>query len=147
MKKKNIILFIITIAIFIIFLFSSIVIFKYLSQHKIIYNQNENFLKEQEKNEIVFKNINCYYDGKDSQISYTILNKSNETIKLENYEIVIKDEKENILTNIFIGISTNIELAPNEEKIVKNKVLGRDLSNAHTLELKTSIDNNKKNKK
>ena len=147
MKKKNTILFIITIAIFIIFLFSSIVIFKYLSQHKIIYNQNENFLKEQEKNGIVFKNINCYYDGKDSQISYTILNKSNETIKLENYEIVIKDEKENILTNIFIGISTNIELAPNEEKIVKNKVLGRDLSNAHTLELKTSIDNNKKNKK
>ena len=32
-------------------------------------------------------------------------------------------------------------LAPNEEKIAKNRVIGRDLSNAFELELKTNVNN------
>ncbi len=105
-----------------------------------IYNNNETFKQTQEKDDITFEKIKCYYDGKESLISYIISNKSNETIELKNYKVIVKDKEENVITNIFVN--SNTKLAPNEEKTVKNRVLGRDLSNAYKMDLIIMDDEN-----
>ena len=54
-------------------------------------------------------------------------------MRSNKYEINIKDKDDNIISNIFIN--SNLSLAPKEEKKVKNIVVGKDLSNAHQMEL------------
>lgn len=137
MKKKiTIIVITFLILIIIVFILNKSI---FLPKQKIkIYNNNETFKQTQEKNGITFEKIKCYYDGYESLISYTVSNHTNEDVELKNYEILVKDKDNNIISNIFIGL--NIVLAPEEEKEIKNKVIGRDLSNAYKLELKTNTN-------
>lgn len=109
----------------------------YNKKHEIVYNKNESFLKSQEIEGITFDKIECYFDGNESLISYTITNKTNNTIELNNYELLVKDNDNNTLTNIVIN--SNLTLEPNTEKTVRNRVIGKDLSNAKSIELKTNI--------
>ena len=132
MKKKSITITIlcITLAIIIIFIISN----NKKEENKLIYNKNESFTKEQIKEGVTFKNIECYYDGNDSMISYIISNQTNEEIDLKNYKIYVKDKKGTIITNIYVDFSK--KLAPKEEMKYKNSIVGVDLSNAYSMELK-----------
>ena len=106
---------------------------------KLIYNHNKSFTKEQVKEGVTFKNIKCYYNGKDSMISYIITNQTNETINLKNYKVLVKDKKGMVITNIFIDFDRKI--APKEEIKYKNSVTDADLSNAYSMELRLEKNN------
>lgn len=58
------------------------------SNKTIIYNKNKSFIKNQTISGITFTNIKCSYNGKDSLLSYTISNKTNQSIDLKNYKYV-----------------------------------------------------------
>lgn len=102
-------------------------------------NQNEETIKyntnlTEEKNidNIIFTDIECSYDGFYSLLTYKIINKTNETINLEEYEIIVKDKDNNILANISPSITE--ALNPNEE-IETGNTIDIDLSNATSMEL------------
>ena len=131
--KKNTIK-IISICIFIIII---IIVVKNISKKEtniLIYNKNKTFTKEQTNEGITFKNIECYYDGNDSMISYIISNQTDKEIDLKNYKVYVKDKKGTVITNIYVDFSKKI--APKEEIKYRNSVVGVDLSNAYSMELK-----------
>ena len=108
------------------------------------YNKNKSFIKKQEVKGIVFKNIKCTYDGKDSLISYTMINETKKKIYLNNYDVIVKDKNNVRLTKIAAHITQTIN--PKESLDMANQVVGIDLTNAYYMELKLNT-NKKKNKK
>ena len=88
LNKKNIII-LVTI-ILVLFVLASIFIYKHNnnSNNGLKYNENSTFTKAQKVNGIVFENIKCTYDGENSDISYTMINKTKNTIYLSNYDIL-----------------------------------------------------------
>ena len=140
MKKK----YILIIGICLIVLSLIIVVFNIYGKNNnkddngLKYNKNESFLKEQTIEGVTFKNIECYYDGTDSMISYVISNKTEESINLSNYEVFVKDKRGTIITNIYVDFKR--ELASKEEMQYKNSIADVDLSDAYTMELKLNIN-------
>jgi len=106
------------------------------------YNTNKTFTKKQNKEGIVFKNIKCTYDGNNSDISYTVINKTNKTIYLKNYDIIIKDKNNKRLTKISAHI--NEKLTPKKSLDWVDRVVGIDLTDAYYMELE--LNTKKKNK-
>ena len=105
----------------------------------LIYNKNKSFIKHQKINGIAFKDINCTYDGKNSLITYTIINETNNYIYLSNYDVIIRDKNKQIITKIVASYSENI---PPKKKIsMANSVIGVNLSNAYYMELKLKTGN------
>ena len=105
----------------------------------LIYNNNKSFIKHQKINGIAFKDINCTYDGKNSLITYTIINETNKDIYLSNYDVIIRDKNKQIITKIVASYSENI---PPKKKIsMANSVIGVNLSNAYYMELKLKTGN------
>ena len=105
----------------------------------LIYNKNKSFIKHQKINGIAFKDINCTYDGKNSLITYTIINETNKDIYLSNYDVIIRDKNKQIITKIVTSYSENI---PPKKKIsMANSVIGVNLSNAYYMELKLKTGN------
>ena len=100
----------------------------------IVYNKNRSFTKKQKIKGIIFKDIKCSYDGKDSIITYTMINDTKKEIALKNYDIYVKNKDNEILTKIAVNVAQKIK--PKEELAMANQVVGVDLSNAHYLELK-----------
>lgn len=125
-----------------------IVIFKKDKTNKInesddiIYNSNDSFLKDHKVIGVVFKDIKCTYDGNNSLLSYTIVNKTSKKINLYNYEIIVKDKNKKTLTKI--DFSYNNSLLPNKEIEISNSVVDTDLSDAHYMNLKLNTKNKKK---
>ena len=106
------------------------------------YNTNRSFTKKQKKEGITFKNIKCTYDGKNSDISYTMVNETKKTIYLKNYDIIVKDKNNNNLTKIAAHI--NEKLTPNKSLDWVDRVVGIDLTDAYYMELKLNTEKNDK---
>ncbi len=106
------------------------------------YNKNKSFIKKQEVKGIIFKNIKCTYDGKDSLISYTMINETKKKIYLNNYDVIVKDKNNVRLTKIAAHVTQTLD--PKESVDMANQVVGIDLTNAYYMELK--VNTNKKNK-
>ncbi len=134
-NKKNIIIIIVII----LAIFTCIKLNKrnLVEKDGLIYNSNKSFTKDQKVKGIVFKNIKCTYDGKNSLISYTMTNSTKEKINLKNYDIYVKDKKNVILTKISANVTQTIY--PKKEIEMANQVIGVDLTNAYYLELKLRI--------
>lgn len=138
LKKKRIvknkkILIILLVCILVVFLL--IILFCHGPKtDKLVYNKNESFLKQKNVDGILFKNIKCSYDGKDSLIKYVIVNDTNKKIYLNNYDIVVKDKNKKHLIKIAAGF--NKEIKPKEEIEQASSVVGIDLSDAYYMELK-----------
>ena len=98
------------------------------------YNKNKSFIKTQKVEGIIFKNIKCTYDGKNSLISYTMINKAKKNIYLNNYDIIVKDKNNVKLTRISAHVTQT--LAPKESVDMSNQVVGVDLTGAYYMELK-----------
>ena len=110
---------------------------KEIKNDNLIYNQNKSFLKAQKIDGILFKNISCTYDGKDSLISYSMINETNKAIYLNNYDVLVKDKKGVTITKIAANFQNKIK--PKEEIKMANSVIGVDLSNAYSMQLKLKI--------
>ena len=106
------------------------------------YNKNSSFTKSQKVKGIVFKNIECTFDGKDSTISYTMVNENKKKIYLNNYDVIVKDKNNNRLTRIAAHFTDTI--APNKSLDRVDKVVGVDLTDAYYMELK--LNTKKKDK-
>lgn len=133
MKNK-----IIKIALLLIFIFLIILIFifvknKYNNNDGLKYNNNKSFIKEQTVKGIVFKNIKCKYDGKDSFISYTMVNNTNKEIYLNNYDVIVKDKNNVRLTKIAAHVTDTLK--PKKSLDMVNKIVGIDLTEAYYMEL------------
>lgn len=126
----------------IIILLASITINNNTSNNGLKFNNNKSFTKSQKVKGIVFKNIKCTFDGKDSTISYTMLNETKKKIYLSNYDIIVKDKKNNRLTKIAAHITDTIDPKKSLDRV--DKVVGADLTNAYYMELK--VNTNKKDK-
>ena len=98
------------------------------------YNKNKSFIKTQKVEGIIFKNIKCTYDGKNSLISYTMINKAKKNIYMNNYDIIVKDKNNVKLTRISAHVTQT--LAPKESVEMANQVVGVDLTGAYYMELK-----------
>ena len=97
------------------------------------YNNNKTFIKEQKVSGIVFRNIKCTYDGKDSIISYTMINETKKEIYLDNYDVIVKDKNNVRLTKITAHVTQTI--GPNGIVSMANQVVGVDLTDAYYMEL------------
>ena len=129
----------------IIIIIGSIKIFtKENNTDNLVYNKNKSFLKKQNVGGIVFKDIKCTYDGKNSLISYTIVNKTEKKVNLNNYEIIVKDKNKKMMTKIVF--SYNNDLLPNKEVEISNSVRGIDLSDARYMDLKLNSKKHNKTK-
>ena len=134
-KNKKLII-ILLVLIIIIGLILTIVNNKKSSEDGLSYNKNKSFTKEQKVEDITFKNIKCSYDGKSSIISYTMVNETNNTVYLKNYDIIVKDKNKVKLTKIVANITQTIK--PKKEVSMSNQVMGVDLTDAYYLELKVN---------
>ena len=147
-KKKNIInkknrkYLLIPVIIIIIIILAIIVVRDKTPNDGLKYNKNKSFIKKQEVKGIIFKNIKCTYDGKDSLISYTMVNETKNKIYLNNYDVIVKDKNNVRLTKIAAHITQT--LAPKESLDMANQVVGIDLTDAYYMELK--INTEKKSK-
>lgn len=108
------------------------------------YNNNKTFIQKQKVQGIVFKNIKCTFDGKNSLISYTMINKTKNKIYLNNYDIIVKDKNKVKLTRISAHVTQT--LAPKESVEMANQVVGVDLTGAYYMELKLNTKKDEKNK-
>lgn len=138
-KTKKRLLIIIVPVILVMILFSIVLIKEkrdnYLTDSidtNIKYNTNKDFKKEIEQRGLLFKNIECTFDGNESLLSYKIVNKTEADIELGEYELLVKNDKDEIL----VTISPNIEdvLKKDEEIEIKNTV-NIDITDASGLEL------------
>lgn len=102
------------------------------------YNKNKTFTKSKKVKGIVFKNIKCTFDGKDSTISYTMINENKKKIYLNNYDVIVKDKNNNKLTRIAAHFTDTI--APNKSLDRVDKVIGIDLTDAYYMELKLNTE-------
>lgn len=96
------------------------------------YNLNEEFIKEQNIEGILFTKIQCTYNGTHSRLSYTITNNTFKSIQLNEYDIIIKDKNNNILTIIQPNIEEKLDSF--EELPIINEV-NIDITEAYHLEL------------
>ena len=102
------------------------------------YNNNKNFVKKQKVDGIVFKNIKCIYDGNNSLISYTMVNETKKDIYLDNYDILVKDKNNEKLTKISAHVTQTFKSKESVE--MANQVVGVDLTDAYSMELKLNTD-------
>ena len=102
------------------------------------YNNNKNFIKKQKVDGIVFKNIKCTYDGSNSLISYTMVNETKKDIYLDNYDIIVKDKNNEKLTKISAHVTQTFKSKESVE--MANQVVGVDLTDAYSMELKLNTD-------
>lgn len=102
------------------------------------YNNNKNFIKKQKVDGIVFKNIKCTYDGSNSLISYTMVNETKKDIYLDNYDIIVKDKNNEKLTKISAHVTQTFKSKELVE--MANQVVGVDLTDAYSMELKLNTD-------
>ena len=133
MNEKRII-FLVVLVIIAVFAFIRIGNFKKVENDNYTYNKNRSFLKKKEISGITFNSIECYYDGHDSFIKYVIANNTKEDIYLKKYDILVKDDKENIISTISVDFSQNLKSG--DRMTYKNQIVGVDLSNAKTMEIK-----------
>lgn len=104
----------------------------------LIYNKNKSFVKEQVVEGLTFSNIKCTYDGKDSLISYTISNSTDKDISLKNYNVLVKNKKGIVVTTIVADFGSSVKA--NDSVSIVNSVVGVDLSDAYSMELKLVVD-------
>ena len=96
------------------------------------YNLNEKFIKEQNIGGITFTKIQCTYNGTNSHLSYTITNNTSEPIQLNEYDIIVKDKKNNILTIMQPNIEEKLDSG---EKLPIINEVNIDITDAYYLEL------------
>lgn len=133
MKNKIIKNILYVVLILIIVLISIFIKNRYTNNNEITYNKNKSFVKEQTVKGIVFKDIECTYDGNDSFISYIMVNETNEEIYLNNYDVIVKDKNDNRLTKIAAHVVDTI--GPKKSLKMVNKIVGVDLTKAYYMEL------------
>ena len=142
LKKRKIFFVVIVCVISILMIFGLVKLISSNSGVKddnLIYNRNKTFIKQQKIKGIAFKDINCTYDGKDSLITYNIINETGKDIYLSNYDVVVRDKNKQIITKIVASYSENV---PPKKKIsMANSVIGVDLSDAYYMELKLKTGN------
>lgn len=141
LKKKYIKCLIIFIII-IILIVALILLLTHKSDDGLKYNKNKSFVSKQEVEGIVFKDIKCTYDGKNSLISYKMVNNTNKKIYLENYDVIVKDKNNNRLTRISAHVTQTLKAKESVE--MANQVVGIDLSDAYYMELKLNVNNKEK---
>lgn len=147
LTKKNIIIVIAILVLLIILTIGIIFVNKDESNNKVLqeennsnikYNKNEKVVEDKNIDNITFTDFECSFDGTNSLIKYTITNKTNNTVNLGEYELIVKDKEGNILTNIMPNF--DYDLKPKETYEMGNSV-NIDLSDAYSIEFK--LDNKK----
>ena len=103
-----------------------------VNESNIKYNTNENFIKDKVSGDISFTNIECVYDGENSLLKYTITNNGDTNVKLNEYEVVVKDKNEEVLA-VLVTILDE-EIAPKKSYEAGNAI-DIDLTDAYILEL------------
>ena len=139
--KKKYIKYLIIVLVVVILIVALILLFTHKSDDGLKYNKNKSFVSKQEVEGIVFKDIKCTYDGKNSLISYKMVNNTKKKIYLENYDVIVKDKNNNRLTRISAHVTQTLKAKESVE--MANQVVGIDLSDAYYMEL---IVNTKKKK-
>lgn len=99
---------------------------------KLNYNTTESLITSKIVEGLLFSNISCSYDDQASNLHYNITNQTEETIHLHQYQIIIKDKEDKILTTIEPIV--DLELLPHEEFYTGNTV-NTDLSTAYSMEI------------
>ena len=78
-----------------------------------IYNYRQDVIADKEVDGITFTNIDCYWDGENTIISYTITNTTNESINIGKYKIEAYDDTGTLIYNLSPYLDKKLE--PNEE--------------------------------
>ncbi len=99
---------------------------------KIIYNNNPGVIEEKEAKGLSFTNIKCYFDGKVSTLTYTLTNTTDQSIYLDAYDIVLKNEKGTVLTTISPNFARELK---SHESFETSNYVAINLTEAMTLEL------------
>lgn len=141
-KKMRIVNIIIIFLVLLLVVFGLMKIFNGRSKGEIdnlIYNKNKSFIRRQKVDGFAFKDIKCSYDGKNSLISYTLTNETNDKIYLNNYDIIVKDKNKRPI--IIIVASYDGEVESKQSVKLVSSVVGIDLTDAYYMELKLKVNN------
>lgn len=76
------------------------------------YNYNEGVIEDKEVKGIKFTNVNCYWDGVNSNISYIVTNTTDKPVKIGEYTIEAYDSSDNLF--YILSPYMDKELAPGE---------------------------------
>ncbi len=104
------------------------------------YNTNKKFLADKKIENLSFENIKCSYNGSDSILSYVIVNESDKTVHLDEYEIVIKDDKDKVLATINPNYDYDLEA---KAKFETSNSVSVDLTKASKLDITLHSAKNK----
>lgn len=133
-SKKKVLIFLLIVAVLVFGAIKMCGRPKKVEDSDLTYNRHKSFLKSQNIGGIVFKDIECTYDGKNSLIKYTIVNKTRKKVYLSNYDILVQNKKKRSITRIKASFKDT--LAPKEKVERADSVVGTDLSKAYYLKLK-----------
>lgn len=103
------------------------------AESDILYNENANFLKDQQVEGFLFEHIQCQFNGDVSLVSYDIVNQSEKEVAFLAYEMVIKDKSGKIMT--VMEPSVEQVLLPGEKTVIQNEV-NIDLTRAVRMEIR-----------
>ena len=106
---------------------------KNLKENKIIENDEPGIIEDKTIGDIKFSNIECFTENKSTTVKYTITNNGDETVTLEEYELVFKDKDKKVIGTIYAGTSTEIDA---EESLNIETTSAVNIEEATSMELK-----------
>lgn len=138
-RVVNVKLVLLVLAVFAVIVFAFIMFFnrKPVKSDGLIHNKNKSFLKSQKVNGVVFKNVDCTYDGKNSLITYKMVNTTKQKIYLNKYDIVVRNKEGVDITRIVVNSDQYLE--PKKEVEMANSVVDTDLSDAYSMDLSLKL--------
>lgn len=144
-KKRNILM--ITLIILILLAISIIVAVKALKSNNNsltttpdpeaeIYNYKQEVIQSQEVNGITFTNIECYWDGTNTNISYTITNTTDQIVNIGKYKIEAYDDTDTKIYSLSPYLGKDLSPGEEYEELIST---ADNLSEAYSI--KISLNN------
>lgn len=100
---------------------------------KAIPNNNENVVKEQKINNLIFQNVSLIYQSGISTFSVDIYNESKEDIYLNIFHVILKNENGTEITTLDVSVEDTIQVETSLTMTITSDI---DLSEAYAIEYK-----------
>ena len=101
-----------------------------------IYNNRQEIIQSQEVNGITFTNIECYWDGTNTNISYTVTNTTDQTINIGKYKIEAYDDTDTKIYSLSPYLGQDLAPGAEYKEIIST---ADNLSEAYSI--KISLNN------
>ena len=138
MKNRKTIIGVLLVVVLLFVVFKAGSVVRKKEDDNLKYNNNKSFIKTKTVKGIIFKDVSCVYDGKNSVISYKIVNSTKKKIHLKNYDVYVRDKKKKLLTKIVVKYDQVLDVGKKYD--MANQVVGVDLTDSYYMDLKLKVE-------